>query len=276
MKKLYCISLMLAGLVLGAKAQIGNRPGPGGGQAQPFLFSVNTLTAEDPRWNINYSGSYGERVAGPFGYDGVDQQFAVKGYLGNRFTLYANAAFGFANAGGVNSSQQAEVIRNVVGGKHWFGPAIGIGMGVSRDMSNVKAMFSRITAFYNNSQWRLGGNMRIEKAFASSRDDIDLVTSVGFHHRVWGNLFAGLEAVGQDLEGFWEADEAEGGARLLVGPSLNLVPAQSRFAFSVSGGPVFYATRSTVIPSAAIRDIGTVASQNGFTLRAMITFNLHQ
>ncbi|WP_199269683.1 hypothetical protein [Mucilaginibacter lacusdianchii] len=277
MKKRYFISLMLLGLVLGAKAQT---PGMGTGQvtnlSQPFLFSVNTLTAENPQWNLNYSGSYGERVAGPFGYSGVDQQFAVKGYLGNRFTLYANAAFGFANSGGVTSSQQAEVIRNFIGGKQWFGPAIGVGLGVSRDMSNVKAIFSRVTAFYNKAQWRIGGNMRFEKAFASSRDDIDLVTSVGFHHRVWGSLYAGVEAVGQDLEGFWEADEAEGGARLLVGPSLNYVPIRSRFAFSVSGGPVFYATRSTVIPSAAIRDIGTVASQNGWTLRAMATFNLHR
>jgi hypothetical protein len=242
--------------------------------AQPFLFSVNTLTDANPRWNLNYSGSYGERVAGPFGYNGVDQQFAVKGYLGNRFTLYANAAFGLARNGGVNSAQQAEVIRNFIGGRQWFGPGIGIGLGVSRDMSNVKSMFSRVTAYFNTSNWRLGGNMRIEKAFDSSRDNIDLITSIGVHRHITGSLYGGLEAVGQDLEGFWEADEAEGGARLLVGPSLNMVPVNSRFAFSVCGGPVFYATRSSVLPSQAIRDLNY--GQNGFTLRAMVTFNLHQ
>ncbi|MBS7564067.1 hypothetical protein KHS38_06580 [Mucilaginibacter sp. Bleaf8] len=247
-----------------------------GNLSQPFLFTVNTLTGDNPYWHLNYSGSYGERVAGPFGYNGVDQQFAVKGYLGNRFTLFANAAFGFARTGGMTSSQQAEVIRDVIGGKQLFGPSIGIGLGVSRDMSNVKAMFSRVTAYFNTAAWRVGGNMRFEKAFDSSRDDIDLVTSVGFHHRIAGNLYAGVEAVGEDLEGFWEEDEAEGGAKLLVGPSLNMVPANSRFAFSVCGGPVFYATRSRVAPSEAIRDIGTIASQNGFTLRAMVTFNLHK
>lgn len=243
---------------------------------QPFLFSVNTLTANAPQWSLNYFGSYGERVAGNFGYNGVDQQFTVKGYLGSRFTLYASAAFGFANTGGAASAQQAEVLRDFVGGKQAFGPRLGLSFGLSRDYANVKAVFSRIAASFDAAAWRFGANMRFEKSFSSTRDDIDLITSIGFHHRVAGQLYAGFEAVGQDLEGFWEADEAEGGAKLLVGPSLNMMPVNSRFSFSVCGGPVFYATRSSVIPSEAIRDVSTFAGQNGFTLRAMVSFNLHQ
>lgn len=246
------------------------------GAIQPFLFAVGTLTAAQPVWNLHYSGSYGERVAGPFGYDGVDQQFALKGYLGSRFTLYANAAFGFQRGGGMTSAQQAEVIRDFVGGRQMFGPRLGLSLGVSRDMSNVKAIYSRITASFDAASWRFGGNARFEKAFSNDRDDIDLITSIGFHHRIAGSLFAGVEAVGEDLEGFWDSEEAEGGAKLLVGPSLNMAPANSRFAFSVCGGPVFYATRSSVIPSEAIRDVGTIASRNGYTVRAMVTFNLHQ
>ncbi|WP_211166307.1 hypothetical protein [Mucilaginibacter robiniae] len=248
---------------------------PASEAAQPFLFSVNTLTASAPFWNLNYSGSCGERVAGPFGYDGTTQQFALKGYMGDRFTLYANAALGFSRSGNAASAQQAEVMRDFIGGKQIFGPRVGLSFGVSRDWSNVKAIFSRITTSFDAASWRFIGNARFEKAFASNRDDIDLVSSIGFHHRLVGTLYGGLEAVGEDLEGFWEADEAEGGAKLLIGPSLNLVPAYSRFSFSVCGGPVFYATHSQVVPSDAIRDVGTPAAQNGFTLRAAVNFNLH-
>ncbi|MBK0378741.1 hypothetical protein [Mucilaginibacter segetis] len=246
------------------------------GNIQPFLFSVNTLTSTSPSWNLYYSGSYGERTAAPFGIDGVDQQVAFKGYLGNRFTLYANASIGIARSGGVASAQQAELLRDFVGGKTTFGPRLGLGLGVSHDLSNVGAVFSRITASFDRASWRIGGNLRFEKAFSSNRDDIDLITSIGFHHRIAGNFFAGVEAVGEDLEGFWEADEAEGGAKLLVGPSVNITPSNSRFSFSLCGGPVFYATHSTAYPSEAIRDIGTIGTQNGFTLRGAVSFNLHQ
>ncbi|WP_133300137.1 hypothetical protein [Mucilaginibacter terrenus] len=239
--------------------------------SQPFLFSVNTLTPEMTKWNMQYSGSYGERAVTPFGFNGVDQQLAVKGYLGNRFTLFANASLGFARSGGVNSYQQVEVLRDVLGGRNAFGPRVGLGLGASRDWSNVKSLFSRLAVSFDAASWKIGGNMRFEKAFDKNRDNIDLISSVGFHHRIKGAFFAGIEAVGQDLEGFWDQEEAEGGAKLLIGPSLNVAPVGSRLSFSVCGGPIFYATRSNVAPSAAIREL---PSSNGYTVRVQASFAL--
>lgn len=267
---------IFAGLSATAQINPDIKTGPAVNAVQPFMFSVNTLTQGQPKWNINYAGSYGERASGAFGYDGIDQQVSVKGYLGNRFTFYANADLGFANAGGVTSAQQAEVIRDFVGGKQASGARFGVGLGANRDFSNTAAIFSRVTAAYDVANWRLGGNLKFEKAFDKNRDDIDLITSIGFQHRIVKSLFIGIEAVGQDLEGFWEADEAEGGAKLLVGPSVNIAPERSRLSFSLCGGPVFYATHSSVIPSAAIRDVGNLASQNGYTIKAMIAFNLQR
>lgn len=242
--------------------------------AQPFLFSVNTLTAQDQKWNVHYSGSYAERAAGQFGYNGLGQQFGVKGYLGSRFTLYATASLGFANGGGTSSAQQAEVIRDFIGGSKSTGFRLGAGLGLSRDWSNVGSAISRITASFDQQRWRLLGNLRFEKAFDKSRDKLDFISALGFQHRIKDGWYLGFEALGQDLEGFWEEDEAEGGAKLMLGPSICLSPSHSKLSFSLSGGPVFYATRSTVIPSEAIREIGTVASGNGYTIRALVNFNL--
>ncbi|RWY54054.1 hypothetical protein [Mucilaginibacter gilvus] len=279
MKKILFTLLAGSFLASAAMAQVtGLKPTLPGGNipAQPFLFSVNTLTGNSAYWAVNASSNYAQRSAGAFGYDGADQQIAVKGYLGNRFTLYANADLGFANNGGVASAQQAEIIRDFVGGKQAYGLRFGVGLGANRDFLSVGALFSRITASFESPRWRMGGNLRLEKAFAGNRDGIDLVTSFGFQHRLAGPVFAGFEIMGQDLEGFWEADEAEGGAKLLIGPSINVAPQNSRFSFSVSGGPVFYATHSTAALSGAIRDIGNVAAQNGYTLRAMVSFNLRR
>lgn len=244
--------------------------------AQPFLFSVNTLTGERPFWNLHYSGSYAERATGQFGYDGLGQQFGVKGYLGNRFTLYATAAVGFAGHGQVTSAQQAEVIRDLIGGKVPMGFRLGAGLGLSRDWSNVKSAISRLALSFDQYNWRATGNLRFEKAFESNRDKLDFISSLGFQHRISNTLYIGFEAVGQDLEGFWEKDEAEGGAKLMIGPSVNLAPGNSNLSFSVSGGPVFYATRSNVIASEAIREIGALASGNGYSIRALVNFNLHK
>lgn len=279
MRKIF-LMFVFAATILNCAAQKINEMTPqmksGTDAAQPFLFSLNTLTAENPRWNIHYSGSYGERTNGQFGYDGLGQQFSVKGYLGSRFTLYATAAIGFANSGGVTSAEQAEVIRDLIGGKGITGFRLGAGLGLSRDWSNTGSAISRITASFDRTNWRMAGNLRFEKAFDQSRDKLDFITSFGYQHRVSNVLYLGIEALGQDLEGFWEKDEAEGGAKVMIGPSINLEPNHSKLSFSISGGPVFYATRSQVIPSEAIREIGSVASGNGYTIRALVNFNLHR
>lgn len=241
---------------------------------QPFLFTLNTLTADQQKWNVQYAGSYGQRAIGQFGYDGLAQQFGVKGYLGNHFTLYATAALGFSNGGGITSSQQAEVLRDLVGGSQNRGFRLGAGLGLSRDWSSVASAISRITASFDRPNWRLASNMRFEKAFDKTRDKLDFISSLGYQHRVGEQFYLGVEALGQDLEGFWEKDEAEGGAKLMLGPSMNFTPKNAKLSFTFAGGPVFYATRSSAFPSEAIRDLGSSAIRNGYTMRAMINFNL--
>jgi len=238
---------------------------------EPFLFSVTTLTREDLKWSIDYSASYGDRVTGPFGYEGIGQNLALKGYLGRQFTLYANAALGFSGKDKVASMQHAEVLHDFIGGRKNLGLRLGAGVGATRDYSNVKSLMTRIAISYDAMRWKAGGNLLLEKAFGINRDAIDVITSFGFHYRLKGNLYGGFETVGEDLEGFWDPKEAEGGAKLLLGPSLNMTSKNSKVFFSVSGGPVFYATRNELTNTGAIRDL---PSQPGMTIRARVVFNL--
>ena len=239
---------------------------------EPFLFSMTTLTPEDLRWSLDYSTSYGERITGPFGHEGIGQQVGVKGYLGKQFTVYAHAALANTIGGKVSSAQQAEIIRDFIGGKEPDGFRLGLGIGVSRDYRSVNSLLSRITAAYDAPRWKAGGNILLEKALVANRDKIDIISSFGFHYRLKGKFYGGFEAVGEDLEGLW-SEEAEGGAKMLVGPSLNMTTNNSRISFSVSGGPVFYASRSALANQDAIREL---PSQSGLSLRAKVIFNLSQ
>jgi hypothetical protein len=45
---------------------------------------------------------------------------------------------------------------------------------------------------------------------------------VGVSKNLWRPVYVGVEMIGEDLEGFWEPNEAEGGARLLIGPSMRV------------------------------------------------------
>ena len=239
--------------------------------SEPFLYSVTSLTAQDLHWSFDYSGSYGENVSDAFGYEGVSQQFAVKGYLGKQFTVYANAALGFSGQNEVASAQQIEVLHNFIGGKKATGIALGWGVGARRDFTSVMSILSRGTLSFNTNRWRTNGNMLLEKALASNRDAIDVIFSAGVHYNFAPGFYGGVEAIGEDLEGFWDKEEAEGGAKLLVGPSLNLVPKKSKFSFSISGGPAFYATQNQITNPDAIREL---PHGSGLMIKARVVFNL--
>jgi hypothetical protein len=271
MKKIYLLALSILVFCDFCKAQQmepGLQPATFQ-QPQPFLYTINTLNPGGRNWSLNYSGGYGERTVTPLGFDGVDQNLSVKGYLGAKFTFLATLGTGVSN-GTVHTLQQAEVLRDFIGGNRPAGFRIGGGFGFRREFNNDAVAFSRIAAAYDVTSWKLGANVRFEKAFDTKRDGLDVISSLGVLRHISGGFFGGVEAVGQDLEGFWESDEAEGGARLLVGPSLNYAPASSRFAFSLCGGPIIYATHSTLTQGEfAYREL---PNTNGFTLKFNVGF----
>ncbi|HTK21371.1 MAG TPA: hypothetical protein VL442_17755 [Mucilaginibacter sp.] len=271
-KNLYTLVILSFILPLTIQAQTINPQLEASGiaQPQPFLFTVNTLNPAARGWSLNYAGGYGQRTVTPLGYDGVDQNIGVKGYLGAKFTFLASMGIGFGANGDVKSLQQIEALRDFIGGNTSSGFRLGAGLGFRREFNNDKVALSRVTAAYENINWRFGANVRFEKAFDKDRDGIDVISSIGIHRQVSGSFFGGIEAVGQDLEGFWEKDEAEGGARLLVGPSLNFVPASSRFSFTLCGGPIIYATHSVpAYNEYAVRELPT---SNGFTMKFNVGF----
>ena len=239
---------------------------------EPFLFSTSSLTADNLPWTLSYLGSYGNNLSDGFGYNGINQQIGVKGYLGHRFTLLSYVALGIANEdNSLHSAQRVEMIRDLIGGKKSKGIRLGIGTGLSRDYGGVFALVGRVTATLEGNRVKVGSNLLLEKALSGDRDELDVLTSLGFQYKITEHFFAGAEAVGEDLEGLWEEDEAEGGARIMFGPSLSIIPRQSRFSFSLSGGPALYLTRSTVTNPDAIREL---PGENGMTVRARVVFDL--
>lgn len=242
------------------------------GSVEPFLFTTSTMTPNNTPWIVSYSGSYGNKLSRAFGFNGIDQQIGVKGYLGHRFTLYSYVAMGIENeTNSVVSAQRAEIIRDFLGGKTTNGLRVGVGVGGGRDYSGVFSFVSRVTGSFESKRWKLSGNLLFEKALSDDRDELDFITSFGVQYSFSKSLCAGIETIGEDLEGLWDEEEAEGGAKIMLGPSLNYIPKSSRFSFSMSGGPVIRATQSEITNPNAIRELPT---GNGMILRARMIFNI--
>ena len=236
---------------------------PGRAQVQPFVFTLTTLPRDGGgRVGMRYDAGYAERTAPAFGYDGLEQRLAAQAVLGGGFTLVAQAGVGLGGDRGTGSILEAELLRDVLGASS---PArVALGGGIRREWTGAATLLARASAGYAGRRSTLFGNLRLEKPFEEGRDAVDLITSLGWHYRFGRALHAGVEALGEDLEGFWEAEEAEGGARLFVGPSLHWAPPAGRLYVSLAGGPIVYATRSGRT-SDAPRPLG--ASGNGYTVR---------
>jgi hypothetical protein len=239
-------------------------------QVKPFLFTVTTSlpapVSDGRSWTAYYDAGYAERTAEPFGFDGLRQSMGVQGRLGSRYTLLGHVAFGLG-ADATRSSQEAEVLGDLLGASSRL--RVAVGLGARREWEGTTAALGRLCVGWSGRSTLLFGNLRLERPLAQGRDAVDLVTTLGWLQHVGGGLRLGVEAVGEDLEAFWEPDEAEGGAKLYAGPAVHWSASTGRLWLSASGGPVVYATRSGRT-SPAPRPLD--AAGNGFTLRVSVGY----
>jgi hypothetical protein len=163
------------------------------------------------------------------------------------------------------SSQQAELLVSLFAPGSTR-PALAIGGGVLHEAGGASVLLTRIVAGRETPGTRIHGNLLLEHPLATGRDAFDVITSIGWAARVTPALAIGVEGIGEDLEGFWDPTEAEGGARLLVGPSVHVAPQGKRWQLSVTGGPTFHPTTTTG-SSDALRELPPVTGRYDYALR---------
>ena len=78
------------------------------------------------------------------------------------------------------------------------------------EAEGVNVLLARFTAGHTAHSWLLHGNMVFQKPMSAGRDELDVVTSLGWARKLPHGVSLGAEMVGEDLEGFWDAEEAEG------------------------------------------------------------------
>lgn len=239
-------------------------------QDRPFVFSLTTAPdASESRILIDYDVSVGEPAFHTDAENGPEQRIGVQASVG-RWTLVSR--IGIASAeGAYQSSQQGEALFSILR-QATSGASLAVGGGMLREAGGINVALARVVAGRDYAQWRLHGNLLFQKAMASNRDDVDVVSTLGWARRINQSTSLGVEGVGEDLEGFWNPAEAEGGARLLVGPSLHVAPSGRAWQLSVAGGPILHPS-NTGRASGALRDLPPTPHRVGYGLRTSLSCN---
>jgi hypothetical protein len=242
---------------------------PAAGQERPFLFSISTASESKPAVRFDYDVGVGEHAFQSDTANQPEQRIGVQASHG-RLTLLARV--GIAEVGSsYHSSQSGEVLYSLLGPTSAISLAAGGGM--LHEPSGVNVLLARVAAGRNADTWLLHGNALFQRPMTSGRDAVDLIASVGWARKLSHSVSLGVEAIGEDLEGFWESEEAEGGARLLAGPSVHIAPASQRWQLIATGGPLFHPS-DTGRASGAFRDLPPDTRRASYAFKASLSFAL--
>ena len=239
-------------------------------QEHPFLFTMTPPDEAGRGVVVHYDAAYGRETFEPLGGDNLEQTLGIRARLGTTLLLTGRLAFATSHVS-TSTSQHAELLVHAMRSGD-IPVDLALGPGFRHEYQGTNVLLGRIIVGRRFESSQLYGNVLLEKPFAADRDDIDVLLTVGWSYSVSSEIRLGFEAVGQDLEGFWDEDEAEGGATLFLGPTAVLAVPSSSWRFTLGAGPILRATTSDRF-SSATRDL-PFTRENGFVIHASASLGL--
>jgi hypothetical protein len=248
------IVLVLAALPSAAQAQA-----DGTQAADDILPSPLLLTTPPPpargRIVTALDVGYNERAFEPVAGEHLEPQASVVLPLSSAVAVLAQLGVANTLDGRTRVAEQGELLVTPI--RHGA-LALAGGFGARHEYGGTIVATARFVGGRTTERSAVAAGVLLEHPYAAGRDALDLITSIGASHAVTSTLWLGVEAVGSDLEGFWDSGEAEGGATLFVGPTIAVSPSGS-WRLVVGGGPVLRTTSSAAAPS--------VQRRSGYVLR---------
>jgi hypothetical protein len=210
-------------------------------QAPSLVFTVTAPERTASKTILQASAVVEERGLALWG--GAASDFGVGVALsGPRWTIRSMTSMTTLSVGGHDrpTFQQIEIVRPVFSTGSM---SVAGGGGIRQEWDGTRVLIGRVLAGSDVGHGRLQGSLVMERAVSSPlrRDAADVVTSLGWSQRIGDRISVGVEGIGQDLEGLWNPAEVDGGAKLLVGPSLHAQSRRGDWAASFTAGPVVHA-----------------------------------
>lgn len=188
----------------------------------PYVHQQGVLTGEQTT-AIEAQTTLGTRDLRSLGGRGVEQGLRVRHAILEGTTLEAFGgtiwqpeSTGELRAGSIG----VEVVQRLLSQKQ-LGFDLQLAGGGYRDPTGV--FIPRIRGLLGRSWGRLHAQLTgiAEIPLSGQRDSVDVILGAAAAWQLTSLTALGLEFLGEDLEAIWNPAEAEGGARMLAGPSLH-------------------------------------------------------
>lgn len=191
---------------------------------RPFLYLVDPTLPRPMHVVATYSAGYSSSdaatrpLAATANRSGLVNELRVEAGLHERFAPFVTGMLApprGSETGARTALRAGARVLLTDPASHGF--RLALSAAYTRDFRSTNGVFARATASYDIDRLRLASMVHAERMFATDRDAIDLYTVAGASYRVLDSLRVGAEYVAQDIEGAWQANEAEGGLKHYAG-----------------------------------------------------------
>lgn len=214
---------------------------------RPFLFASDTRTPRTLEalatyrvtWGASGNGALRPIGAAALGQAGFLHEVGGEIGLNDRLSLRMYGVISDPSTSGL-AGPATGTVGGEVRGRLWNTAdqrhQLTVAVGALRELSGSLAFQARVIGTLRFGNLRLVGDLLVERSTRRAADDLDVVLVTGASYAVRPWLRAGVEYVGQDLEGLWDDEEIEG-VRHMAGPVLALV--SERYGLQMVAGPAF-------------------------------------
>ncbi len=206
--KMWTVTMVMLGLSVSSSADV---------VPSPYIFQ-HVGEVESMTVTMESVSAYGTRDTRSFGSRGFEQ--------GLRLRFFPWSFLGIEAWGGLLVPRQGELRHEAAIGLHWLllhqakhSVDLQLGAGYVHDYHYDHVMQLHALIGHKFGKFDVRASALLEIPFSGRRDDADLMFGLAASYKLTNSWTQGLELCGEDLEGLWDSEEAEGGARFLLGPT---------------------------------------------------------
>lgn len=190
--------------------------------AVPYVYQ-NSGQGHDMSLRLQYEFGYGSRESRNFAQEGIEQGLRLRFQPWNFVAVEGFGGLVIDSGSGEYESAAASI--EIIGRplrqeRHYLNLDLGLGYIYDYRSDHIPRVRLVLGRSFGKFDLSLMGLLEIPVGNAG-RDEVDIMTSLAMSYGITPWWRAGLEIAGEDLEGLFESEEAEGGAKILFGPTMN-------------------------------------------------------
>jgi len=190
--------------------------------SSPYVYQ-RSGQGYDMSVSLMYELGYGSRESRNFSQEGIENGLRARFQPWSFLGIEGFGGIVLDSDGGGYRSEAASIdviARPLNQEQHYVNVDLGAGYIYDYRNDNIPRVRLSIGRSFNKLDLSLSGLLEIPVG-ASGRDEADIMTALAMSYAFARQFRGGLELAGEDLEGLFESEEAEGGAKILFGPTAN-------------------------------------------------------